>query len=70
MLKSKTNARNKIEAINSRVISPLRYGAEVIVWAVDVLNCIERRTRNLLIKYGICHPKGNTDKLYVLIKVE
>ena len=65
VLKSKLNGRNKVEAINTWAVSLLRYGAGVIMWTVEELKTLDRKTRKLLTRYGALHPRSDIDRLYV-----
>ena len=64
ILKSKLNGGNIIEAINSRAVSVIRYGAGIIEWTKEELQGIDRKTRKLLTIYRALHPQADVDRLY------
>ena len=64
ILKSKLNGNNKIQAINTCVVTLLRYVAGIINWKVDELKKMDRTTRKTLM-YGDLHPKSDIDRLYL-----
>ena len=41
------------------VVAVVRYNASVIGWAKVELEEIDRNTRQLLIQYGVAHPRAN-----------
>ena len=51
ILKSKLNGKNAITAINSRAVSIIWYGVRILKWTKEELQCMDRRTRKLLIVY-------------------
>ena len=59
-MKSTLNDKNKIQAINTRAVAMLRYGAGIINWKVDELKKMDRTTRKTLTMYGALHPKSET----------
>ena len=63
VLKSKLNRGNIISAINSRVVSIVRYGAGIIKWRKNELEELDRKTRKLMAMYGAQHPKADVDRL-------
>ena len=65
ILKSKLNGRNIIRAINTWAIPVLRYGAGLLKWTKEELECLDRRTRKLLTMYKVLHPKSDVARLYV-----
>ena len=65
ILKSKSNGKSKIQAINTWVVTLLRYGAGIINWKVDELKKMDRTTRKTLTMYGELHPKSDIDRLYL-----
>ena len=64
-LKSKLNRGNVIKAINTWVVATVRYGAGVINWAIEDLERMDRKTRNLLTTHGGFHPRCNVGRLYI-----
>ena len=65
ILKSRLNAGNTINAINSRAVSVIRYGAGIIKWRKDELTSIDRKTRKMMTKYKALHPQADVDRLYM-----
>ena len=43
----------------------MRYGAGVVSWTKMELQNVDRKTRKLMILYGMLHPRGDVDRLYV-----
>ena len=64
ILKSKLNGGNIILAINSRVVSIVRYGTGIISWTKVKLEELDRRTRTLMTMCGAHHPKADVDRLH------
>ena len=64
MLRSKLNAGNIIQAINSRAVSLIQYGAGIIDWRKDELKDIDRKTRKLFTMHRSMHPQWDVDRLY------
>ena len=64
ILRSKLNAGNIIQAINSRAVSLIRYGAGIIDWRKDELKDIDRKTRKLFTMHRSMHPQSDVDRLY------
>ena len=64
ILRSKLNAGNIIQAINSRAVSLIRYGAGIIDWRRDELKDIDRKTRKLFTMHRSMHPQSDVDRLY------
>ena len=67
ILKSKLNSNNMIQAINSRALSLIRYGAGIIKWTVEELKEVDRKTRKLLNIHRAlqCTSQANDDRLYL-----
>ena len=64
ILISKLNAGNIIQAINSRAVSLIRYGARIIDWRKDELKDIDRKTRKFFAIHRSMHPQLDVDRLY------
>ena len=64
ILKSSLNAGNIIQAINSRAVSVIRYGAGIIEWTKLELQKMDRKTRRLLTIYRSMYPQADVDRLY------
>ncbi|XP_077972208.1 uncharacterized protein LOC144427222 [Styela clava] len=65
ILKSKLNGGNIIKAINIRAVSVIRYSAVFIGWSKNNLEKLDRKSRKLLTMYGMLHPRGDVDRLYL-----
>ena len=65
VVRSKLNGRNKIKALNTWVISLLRYGAGILKWRKNVLDEMDRQTRKIMTMNKEFHPKSDVDRLYV-----
>ena len=64
ILRSKLNTRNIIQAINSRAVSLIRYGAGIIDWRKDELKDTDRKTRKSFTMHRSMHPQSDVDRLY------
>ena len=65
MLKSGLNSGNVIQAINSRAVPVIRYGAGIVDWTKNELQEMDRKTRKLLRIYRSMHPQFDIDWLYM-----
>ena len=65
VLKSKLNAKNKIQAINAYAIPVISYTGGIIKWRSDELKQINSRTRKIMTMHGALHPRADVDRLYV-----
>ena len=65
ILKSKLNVKNEIQAINTRAVALLRYGAGIINWKLDELKRTDKTTRKTLTMYWALHPWNDIDRLYL-----
>src|SRR6185436_7886221 len=65
ILKSKLNAGNTIQAINSWAIPVIRYTAGVIDWTRLELDELDRKTRKLMTAHHALHPQSDVDRLYL-----
>ena len=63
ILKSKLNAGNITEAINSGAVSVIKYGTGIIEWTKQELKEVDRKTRKLLSIYQCFHPRDDVDRL-------
>ena len=69
-LQSKLNGRNKIKAINTWVISLMRYGEGKIAWKKDELQQLERRIRKLVTIYrelSLCRIRFEKGELLITL---
>ena len=65
ILKSNLNSKNTISAVNSRVISIVRYSAGILRWTVNDIKEPDRKTRKMLTLHIMFHKKGDVDRLYM-----
>ena len=65
ILRSKSNGRNKIVAVNTWMVSVMRYGEGIMKWNTDKLKSLDRRTRTFVTMHGALHPKSDTDREYL-----
>ena len=54
-----------VTAINSRVVSIIRYSAGNIGWTEKELKDLDRKTRKLMTLHCMFHKKGDVDRLYL-----
>ena len=52
-------------AVNTWVVSVMRYGAEILKWNTDELKNLEKRTRKFVTMHGALHPKSDVDRVYL-----
>ena len=64
ILRSKLNAGNLIQAINSWAVPLIRCEAGIIEWRIDQLKDIDRKTRKLVKMHRSMHPHSDVDCLY------
>ena len=62
---SQLNSGNTIDAINSRAVSLVRYGAGIIDRTKEELKKIDRKTRKILTMNRMLHPQSDVDRLYI-----
>ena len=65
ILKSKLNGGNVINAINTRAVAIIRYGAGIIKWTKEELRNVDRKTRKLMNMHRALHPQADVDRLYI-----
>ena len=65
VLKSELNAINKIEAINTVAIPVVTCSFNTINWTPEDIKNLDRKTRKLLTKERIHHPKSDVDRMYL-----
>lgn len=51
-----------MQAINSNAASQLRYRGGIITCTIDGLNSLERKTKELPVRYEIVHPQCDIEK--------
>ena len=64
ILRSSLNAGNTIQAINSRAVFLIRYGAGIIEWTKEDTRQMDRKTRKLFTMHRSMHPQSDVDWLY------
>ena len=62
---SKLNDGNTITAINSWIVSLVKYSAGILKWTKDELKVMDRKTRKIMTMNRTCNPQGDTDRLYI-----
>ena len=65
ILRSKLNGRNRVTAINTWVVSVMRYRAGILKWNKDELKSLDRKTRTFMTIHGALHPKRDFDRVYL-----
>ena len=65
VLKSELNAISKIEAINTVAIPVVTYSFNIINWTAQDIKNLDRKTRKLLTKERMHHPKSDVDQMYL-----
>ena len=65
VLKSELNAINKIEAINTVATRVVTYSFNIINWTAEDIKNLDRKTRKLLTKERMHHPKSDVDRIYL-----
>ena len=63
--RSKLNGRNKIMAVNTWVVSVMRYSAGILKWNTDESKNLDRRTSKFMTMHGALHPKSVIDMVYL-----
>ena len=65
ILRTKLNAKNKLEAINTLAIPVVAYRFNVINWNLEEIRRMDRKIRKLLTLNRMCHPKADVNRMYV-----
>ena len=65
VLKSKVNGGNVIRAVNTWIVSLMRYIAAFIDWFRKELRYLDRKTRKYLTLYNAFHPRDSVTRLYL-----
>ncbi|XP_047501775.1 uncharacterized protein LOC125047544 [Penaeus chinensis] len=65
ILDTELNAKNKMHAINSLAVPVPQYSFGIIDWREIEIQEMDRKTRKLLTKYGVLHPKADKDRIYI-----
>jgi hypothetical protein len=64
ILKTKLNGKNMIKATNTYAIPVLTFSFGIVKWMPTDLENLQIRTRALLTRYRIHHPRAAKDSLY------
>ena len=64
ILHTESNAKNKLEAINTLAIPVVTYSFNVINWNVEIRR-MDRKIRKLLALNRMHHPKADVNRMYV-----
>ena len=59
------NAVNRTNAINALAVPVVAYSFNIINWTVEDLEKIDHKTRKLLTRRKMHHPKAEKDRLYL-----
>src|SRR5215469_8887312 len=62
VLRTKLNAKNKIEAVGSLAVPVLRHSFGIVNWFQGELQKLDRKTGKLLTIHGQHHPKADVDR--------
>lgn len=65
LLKTKLSGGNLVKAINAWAVAVVRYSAAIVEWKKAELEEMDRRTRKMLGRYGVIHPRANVLRLYL-----
>ena len=65
ILKTELNASNKYQALNSLAVPIVTYSFNIINWKQNELQKIDRKTRKMLTKERMHHPKADVDRIYL-----
>ena len=65
VLKSELNFFNKMEAINTTAIPVVTCSFNIINWTAEDIKDLDRKTRKLLTKERMHHPKSDEDRMYL-----
>ena len=65
ILRSELNARNRIDAINSLVLSVVTYSFTIINWSLTEIKKVDTKICKLLLMHRMNHPKSGVNRLYL-----
>ena len=65
ILKNELNGKNKIIALNTWVVSLIKYGAGMLKWNNNELQETDRKTRKFITMNKELHPRSDVAPLYV-----
>ena len=64
-MKTRLNGKNLFQALNTRVISVIRYSGAFLDWTKEETKELDRWTRKQLIAGRALHPKSNVMRIYI-----
>ena len=65
LMKTHLNGKNLFQALNTWVISVIRYSAAFLDWVKEEIKELDRWTRKQLIAGRALHPKSNVVRVYI-----
>jgi len=65
VLGTELNSKNKMQAINTLAVPVPQYSFGIIDWRDQEIKEMDRKTRKLLTKYGLHHPKADVERIYM-----
>ena len=65
ILRSKLNARNRIDAINSVALHVVTYSFTIINWLLTEIKKVDTKVCKHLTMHRMHHPKSNVNRLYL-----
>lgn len=67
-LRTNLNSQNGITTMNIFAIAVLQYSFNILYWILNGIRQMDSKSRLLLSKHNIHHPKAATDRLYMPVK--
>ena len=65
LCRSKLNARDLIDGINTWALGVICYSAGIVDWTMEEMANMDRRTRKILTMNGCLHTRSNVARLYL-----
>ena len=65
ILRSKLNARNRIDTINFLALPVVTYSFTIINWSLTEIKKVDTKIRKLLTMHRMHHPKSDVNRLYL-----
>ena len=65
ILKANINAKYTTDAIKTYAMPVLRYGFGILKWTQGELRAIDTKTRKVLTKHGLHHPRSDIHRMYL-----
>ena len=65
ILRSKLNARNRIDTINCLALPVVTYSFAIINWSLTEIKKVDTKIRKLLTMHRMHHPKSDVNRLYL-----